>query len=372
MSSAWGDFDDIPKHTNKQVRLVRGPQGSSTRERAHSDKQDEKEDCDWGFGSEDTNDDIQNEADSDSSKFIPIYERYLQDKQSIVLKTQNFKTFANDPQKALREWFENEGHEFGMRIDQPGENQFVCKLDLPIGEHDFTITSEIHNKRKDAIDEVCLASCRMLDDCQLLYPWQTSTTSNKEDSDKRKLINEANKEDDIEFDRTISSKRHCNSTTTSAQHSAEPKRASNNVNTYESLMARWNELNMSILRLKAELVKLDLSVSKGGGGNQVKQITIEKSDSVAPNSHGTNMTGELDDEVDPLDEYMSNLETKTRLSMDEKIEKSRLKSQISAYEREQSEVSRLIELAKPTFNLDKACPTAGNVRSRSSTMTKNE
>lgn len=331
--------------------------------------------CDWGFSRQDAHkasDGVNVGLDSDSSKFIPIYESYLADKQSVLggQQTKNSSTYSNNPQKSLREWFENEGHEFEVKVDQPREGQYICSLDLPIDDHDFSLTSEVHGKKQDAIDEICLVACRMLDQCELLYSWQFG--ANKESqSDRKRRIDEANKEDDIEFDST---KRQCHhsSPTSDRKTTSVPM-----VNTYESLMAKWNQLNMSILQLKAKLVKLDLSVTKAAARvvHKPKQNT---SSSINEHPQGTTSASEPndinddendskddndDDEIDPLDEYMSTLETKTKLSMDEKIEKSRIKSQIQAYEREQSSLTRMIELAKPKFSLNKACPpTKGNAR----------
>lgn len=362
MSSNWDDFSDIKGDKHKEChRAIKGPQRGPVRETDDDKKADqndtERTGCSWGFDG-DLDDVNHDEPESDTNKFIPIYERYLQDKKSVSSKTQNSNLFSNDPQKALLEWFENEGHEFSIETDQVKDNKFVCRLDIPVGEHDFTLTSDIHNKKKDAIDEICSYGCRMLDESQLLYSSLTATT--KEDIDRRKRFSEANKEDDIELDHTM--KKHCTNLNTSDRLSAGGNATSKNVNTYESLMARWTGVNMSILRAKAELSKLDLSVTKCDKTNPLERLTDAKD---KPVSSKPDDDHDDDDEVDPLDEFMSSLEKKTKLSMDDKIEKSRLKSQIASYEREQSELSRLIELAKPTFDLNKvasSCPATSGRR----------
>lgn len=107
---------------------------------------------------------------------------------------------------------------------------------------------------------------------------------------------------------------------------------------------------MSILQSKAKLVKLDLSVT-------TKRQQHTKPDSQGANNDASGNDASKDtednDEIDPLDEFMSSLDTKTKLSMDDKIEKSRLKTQIAEYERQQEEVARLLELAKPSFDSSK-------------------
>lgn len=334
-NSYWDDFEGSKKEErhNKSQADIAGRDDS---------KHDDKVSCDWGFRSGIDNRDDATEPSAENSnlsKFIELYECYLEDKHSIKKNTKNQSTYANNPQKTLQEWFDNEGHEFSIKIEQPRANQYVCSIDIPVEDQDFTITSECHNKKQEATDEVCLAACMMLDECQLLYAWQLGASSSKEDLDRKRRFDEANKEDDIELDQT-STKRLCDS-----------QKISSKVNTYESLLAKWNELNFSILKLKAELVKLDLSV--------VKQAEKPTKKSNSPTKDTCEDGGDDDeDEIDPLDEYMSSLETKTKLSVDEKIKKSRIKTQIASYEREQAEVSRLIELAKPKFDLNKACPPA--------------
>lgn len=352
-STGWDDFKSPPERAVAD-RLEQDNDSAEP-------KKEDRSACDWGFsGVPDTRaDNSETTTDNSSkSKFIAIYERYLENKSSIDQHTKNSSTFRSNPQKALRDWFENEGHEFSVGTEQSRTNQYVCSIDLPIDDQDFNITSECHNRKQDAIDEICLVACRMLDECQLLYFWQSGTTSLREDLDRKRRLDEANKEDDIELDQTRT-KHHCGTL---------KSRLNSNVYTYESLLEKWNELNMCILKLKAELVKLDLSVTKQASSNKSTAKTESLGNKTrdvggkhTPNANADeeeNSEGDDDsDEIDPLDEYMSSLETKTKLNMDEKIEKSRIKSQIAAYEREQSEVSRFIELAKPKFDLNKVCST---------------
>jgi len=332
MSEAWDDFREPSRDT--------GPKDRSESARKDDTGKDSQDVCDWGFSRKETQVEDGEVADpsSDSYKFVPVYEKYLEDKQSFSCETKNYNMYRSNPERAMREWFDNEGHEFELKIDHPRENQFYCTISLPIDEHDFVLTSEAHDRKQGAIDETCMTACKLLDSCQLLYSWQSAAISSKESAEKKQRLAEANREDDIELDRT-NSKRHCDSSSGGNQ-----KATLNKINTYETLMTKWNDLNMSILQLKAKLVKLDLRVTKGNQESLEAEKGIDSCD------------GSSDKEVDPLDEFMSTLENKTMLTMDEKIEKSRIKTQIASHEREQSEISRLIELAKPKFDLDKACP----------------
>lgn len=325
MSSGWDDFKDSSTVERKTKK--------SENEGEKVENPEDGAGCDWGFNGQNSHVNGEGELASDSNKFIPVYERYLQDKQSFNQNTKNHAMYSNNPQKVLREWFDSEGNEFAVKTDQLRETQYVCSLDLPLDDQDFTLTSEVREKEQDAVDEVCSIACRLLDESELLFTWQSDT---KEDLDKKRRLFEASKDDDIELDST-NIKRHRSS-------------GLREVNTYESLLAKWNELNMSILQLKAKLVKLDLSVTQ-------QRKPVRGSDSKTQGSIEAE-EGSDGDELDPLDEFMSNLETKTKLSIDEKIEKSRIKTQIAAYEREQDELSRLIKLAKPRFDLNKAYPTA--------------
>lgn len=349
MSSSWDDFEGSKKDERPKDRI----QGIVER---NEPQEDDRTGCDWGLRSgHGTGDDIGEIAveSSSLSKFIEIYEAYLEDRHSINSQTKNHSSYEGNPQKALQEWFDNEGQELLIKTEQPRANQYTSSLDLPVEDQDFTITSECHSRKQEAIDEVCLTACRMLDECGLLCSWQSGTVPLKEDLDRKRRLDKANKEDDIELDQTCT-KRHCDSV-----KSVSAKLPSK-VNTYESLLAKWNELNFSILKLKAELVKLDLSVAEQTDKQKKDRTTVKSpgiiTDVVDEHKTNTGDTNGEDDEIDPLDEYMLSLETKIKPSRDEKIKKSRIKSQIVAYEREQAEVSRFIELAKPKFDLNKACP----------------
>lgn len=370
MPGDWDDFDK-PAGYNKRKRDVKPEKDiiESNKEAKTSST------CDWGFGRQynQVSDEESNDLDviPDSRKFASIYEKYLENKSSFSnFKTKNLYKYQNNPEKTLKEWFDIEGHNFEFKTEQPSDNQYICTIDIPIDDQDFTISSEIHSRKRDAVEQICLTACKLLDDCALLYSWQSTNSKQRQDDDeeenagylleKRRLLMEANKEDDIELDST-SLKFHAHSGPVSESIGSN---LANGVNTYESLMAKWNELNMLILQLKAKLVKLDLSVTQKRTQQQQQSSTNktisekevkDKSNNVDDDSREV-VNDNADDEIDPLDEYMSTLNTKTKLSMDEKIEKSRIKSQIVSYEREQTEVSRLIELAKPKFNLNKVCP----------------
>lgn len=300
MSSAclgWDDFEDPASVQEDKPPPVRSVAEDTT-------DSNTKEDCNWGFNGPDR-ESCQAQLDSENSKFINFYEQYLSDKQSLDRKTKNHHFYANNPSKALREWFENEGHEYSHKLEQTRDSQYKCSIDVPVGDQDFTFDSEPHHKKQSAIDEVCLAACKLLDDSDLLRSWPQD--NGVKDLDRKRRIDEANKEDDIELDNT-----KCTS-------SQEPK---SKRTTQESLKSKWTELNMTILSLKAKLVKLDLSVSKQKKGSKDNE--------------------ESSDEEDPLDAFMSNLDKKTGLTLDEKIEKSRLKSKIADLEREQEEISEMI------------------------------
>ncbi|CAA3018598.1 Hypothetical predicted protein [Olea europaea subsp. europaea] len=377
MSSSWDDFYDSKAQSSKLKRH------NESKESNDDDVEDRKHvtGCDWGQGRPDEVDadpGSQDGGGKESSDFIPVYEQYLQDKRSIAQKsTANHKTYQNDPQKVLLDWFESCGNseEFSPEYEKSIDaNQWICNLDLIIDDTDFTLTSEPHARRNEALNEVCLDACRLLDLSGLLVRHRRSKTNEEEeDSRRRKRVSEAMKEDDLVFDRTSeqTKKRHCASPDESIgdsdtiRSSGASRSLSSQVNTYESLTARWQELNMSILKEKARLVKLDLSVAKPrqqSCDKRKREMVSDNSpetrgDEAEHNESESNANGpkegeensdEEEEEADPLDKFMSTLETKTKLSMDDKIEKSRIKSQIASLEREQCECARLIAIAKPS------------------------
>lgn len=295
MASSWEDFENPnTKLTEKLAVSSVAPEEADSTTSKH---------CDWGFKKPDCESDPA-QPSSESSKFINLYEQYLSDKQSLNSRTKNHHLYVNNPSRALHEWFDTEGHDYSHRLEQVRDSLYRCSVEVPVDDQDFTFTSETHPKRQTAVDEVCLAACKILDECDLLKSWQQDHVVN--DLERKRRIDEANKEDDIELDNTR------------LEISNEPKRKRN---TLESLKTKWSQLNITILGLKAKLVKLDLSVSKKNDDNN---------------------GGTESDEEDPLDAFMSNLDKKTGLTLNDKIEKSRLKSQISTLEREQEEIGETI------------------------------
>lgn len=385
-ASNWDDFHDppIPRGLTGQFRSKATHIETNSNAKHHAAHEEERS-CDWGMSSGgcyegDGNTDNQVDEENDNIElvnFIKTYERYLEDKQSIVRQTRNCKTFTNNPQKALREWFTNEGHDFKTTVEHlASEKKFIAKLDLPVFDQDFELTSEPHETKQEATDEICLDACRMLDDCQLLCPWQSETSGTKVADRKRRLRhNESDDDDEEEDDDYEAEENACGGHSHKKQHSG-PRESTGvaKVNTYESLMAKWSAMSMSILQLKAKLVKLDVSLAKtkshGAPRDGESETNSPSSNSGNKNSSKFELAAaaaeEDEDELDPLDEFMSNLDTSAKrgTSMEDKIEKSRIKSQISALEREQAEVSRLIDLAKPSgFNLDKKLAQSGVARS---------
>jgi hypothetical protein len=359
-ANEWDDFD-APK--TKQTK--------ETKADSPLDRTSPDGGCDWGQANgaeESLSNDCRPTKSSATLKFIELYEAYLNDKKSLTQQTSNHKVYSKNAQKELRDWFENEGHEFQLNVDQCAPGQFVCSIDLPIEDQDFTLTSEIHSKRAAAIEEVCLDACRMLDSCELLCAGQSGDKiSHEEELARKRRITEASKEDDIVFDRTTDTKRHCYSNDPLDLGSSSANKASGNrVYTYDSLMAQWTAVNMSILQSKAKLVKLDLSVAAPKQKRATtSSATSDKGCEVRSESprsdNGDEEVEETqigdEDEVDPLEEFMSSLETKTKLTMDEKIEKSRLKAEITKLEQQQEELAKLIGVTRPSFDSSKMTPS---------------
>lgn len=347
MSEGWDDFAD-PIDKKQASRRTDNRLKVESEEPSESKQDDQSETgCSWGqeersdrptaaakYGNKNLQDD-----DVESANFINLYEQYVSDRELIPKQTKKFKGYSKNAQQYLRDWFEYEGHgELKPELKSTNLNEFMCSIVLPVDGDHFPLTSKLHQTKKNAIDEVCLDACRLLDACGMLTTFSDYKNEDEgEDLERKRRIAEANKEDDIEFDSAATTKRHCVESGIGGNrevHSTNLKAGGrSNVNTYDSLMAQWSAVNMSILQLKAKLVKLDLSVTKANA----KPVKKSQGDTY----------DEEDSEIDPLDQFMSNLETKTALSMDEKIEKSRLKLQIATQEKEQSKLAKMIELAKP-------------------------
>lgn len=344
MSGNWDDFDDSFK-TSSEPKTSEANSGLQ-KQVAESSRSDENASCQWGFRSgpgncvlNDEDADGDNDcSNSDTKAMIVVYEKYLDDKQSFLSnRTSNHSKYVNNAQKLLQEWFEREGHEYDVETDSHNQTQFICSLRLPIGDQDFEVTSDASSTKKAAQDEITLTACKLLDEVGLLFPWQADKDI---DAGRKQRLMDARKEDDIEFEDThVSKKYHLDGQVGCASTASRGANNKREVDTYESLMAKWSQTNLAILKLKAELVKINMSV-KCAKYSQEERLS---------GAEGANqaMDAEGEDEIDPLDAYMLSLDKKTKLSIDDKIEKSRIKSDIQMYQREQERLGRLIELAKP-------------------------
>lgn len=173
-------------------------------------------------------------------------------------------------------------------------------------------------QKKDAIAAACLRSCQLLDQVGILFPWQSTQDT------KRKSKANRGEDDDDDCDMI-------DETGESELKQAKKQAArQNRAETLDSLNAKWTETCEQLQKLKSKLVRISMH-------DPGRPETMPSSGA----------------ELDALESYMSSIQNQdgNTSRMANKIEKSKLKMQISQLTKEQARLERLIKIAKPSFKL---------------------
>lgn len=315
-----------------------------------SDDDDEKEEdpgCTWGMNDDVDEDDINNDYLTPLGQVLSLLQTGIGSE-----KTPNEDSFCNDPQKVLRTWFDQEGYDFEFKVNCV-HNKFKCILDVPIDGQSVNFEGDTHIKvekikycllnyrlilfnifdlylqRKDAIQDVCLKACRILDKADLLYAWQ------KRREARKKRENESDSDGDM-IDETDQYKQK------KAKRDALREGIKYKIENYDTLNERWKELSIQIASFKAKLAQMNV---------QSKKIAVK----IVKPLKESEANEKEESEDDPLESFMADIKKSesnaTKTPLEFKIEISKLKSQITSLEMEQRKVERMLEIAKPRGTL---------------------
>nr|CAG4634644.1 EOG090X026V [Alona affinis] len=228
-----------------------------------------------------------------------------------VIEEGNEDLFLDDPKKTLRGWFEREGYELEYKVEEKSYAHFVCRIDLPIDSATGApISAEATvkgGKKKEAVVQCALEACRILDRHGLL---RKSNHESKASQKKRRCDDDYySSDEDTFFDRTGAAERK--------RHAKIKDKAADNVETYDSLMLKYDNI-----------------------GKEIAQIR----DSLDAASTASKATSDM--ETDDLDSYITALQ-----AQESKPKKSAaaLRVMLHQLEKEQSKLKVLINVARPTL-----------------------
>jgi protein phosphatase 1D len=75
----------------------------------------------------------------------------------------NEASYADDPKKTLRGWFEREGLDLEYECTEKGYATFHCTVSLPLEEGTVVAEATVKGKKKEAVAQCALEACRLLD-----------------------------------------------------------------------------------------------------------------------------------------------------------------------------------------------------------------
>ncbi|KAG8199025.1 hypothetical protein JTE90_021040 [Oedothorax gibbosus] len=270
-------------------------QGPEEEEEVEAKKPEEKNEdvCSWGMG-----EDAVEDEDSEINPF--------------ALSTANEELYLDDPKKTLRGWFEREGYEVEYNVEEKGHQTFMCTIQLPIdtlsGEF-MPVQTTVSGKKKEAVVACALEACRTLDRLGLLR--QSHHESRQRKKKKWEENDYYDSDEDTFYDRTgeIEKRREMR------KRLAKKTEAEN----FESLQAKLKGL---VEEVKGIEVKLEACAAQDA-------LSLK------------------DGDEDSLEMYMSNLSKAVNAPTD-KFEKRKLKLRLMEAQKEQLQLEKMLNIARPT------------------------
>lgn len=263
--------------------------------------------CSWGMR-EDAR--AEEEEEEGEEEFMAKFTTLLNTPQNEPSPNEN--AFADNPQKTLQIWFDQEGYDFDYQV-LPEGSHFKVIIQLPIEGRDVPIEGVCQSKKKDAITQLCLKVCKLLDRAERLYPWQHQ---NNRKRNRNKI--EEEEEEDL-YDETEQK------TVKKAKKLLEQKLKEKQIGaeTYESLKLKCEDWSKELCQVEERLQAM----------SKMKLQSARQ---------------EPDDVLDPLDRFMETQLVDDSKRMDVKIEKSKLKMKMKELEKQISRCEKLMVIARPT------------------------
>ena len=125
--------------------------------------------CTWGIDEDDAEE--AGEETADSKSLQAIIAALKSGSGGEAQQTDNSNAYAQNPTKSIQQWFEREGYDLDYKCDNI-HNKFKCTIDLPVDGQWIPVEGSLMHKKKEAIHDTCLKCCQLLDQAELLFPWQ--------------------------------------------------------------------------------------------------------------------------------------------------------------------------------------------------------
>ncbi|CAH1407547.1 unnamed protein product [Nezara viridula] len=224
----------------------------------------------------------------------------------------NEELYIDDPKKALRHWFEREGEELQFLTEQAEKGMIACKIVLPLddgGGKEMVVEFSARSK-KEAQVQCALEACRQIDKLGLFR--QSKQESKRHQKRNWEENDYYDSDEDSFFDRTgdLDLKRQ--------KRMKKAGKIQETVETYESLMAKHNDVTERLKESQLKLQKLlDLS-----------QVETENEN----------------EDQDALDKFMKTLKHDKPAKLDIKI----ARDEVEKLKKEEDHLRKLINIVKPT------------------------
>lgn len=258
-------------------------------EEKRREEREEEEGIDWGMG-----EDADEETDLSENPYAVA---------------PNEELYIDDPKKTLRGWFEREGYDLEYNVEEKGFGQFLCTVELPIG-NGMIAEALVKGKKKESVVQCALEACRILDRFGMLR--QATHESRKRKAKNWEEDDFYDSDEDTFLDRTgaVEKKRQ--------QRMQAAGKVQQEAETYDTLLKKYNEVQ-----------------------EQIKQM--EKQYMIAAQKLYQDSGDAADSDEDALDAYMTQLSS----GIVDKKAVSNLKNQLQSLHSERDRLQKLVNLAKP-------------------------
>ncbi|CAG7727111.1 unnamed protein product [Allacma fusca] len=235
---------------------------------------------------------------------------------------QSSELSLDNPKKTLRGWFEREGYDLEYDVREKAPGHFICRIDLPLdGPEGSKVFAEVEvkGKKKEAVHQGALQACQILDKYGVLRQSHHEGRTKRKDRDWADEDYYSSDEDTF-LDRTgtVEKKRE--------KRMREAGKIETKIETYETLLEKDRLLQKEIGALREKIAKAEA-------------------------------VPDQDEEVDPLDAYMTDLKAGAS-------DVKKLKSKLREIVADQVKNQKLLDIARPAIDAISLSSSCKNISSK--------
>ncbi|XP_061897714.1 kanadaptin isoform X1 [Entelurus aequoreus] len=252
----------------------------------------EESGCSWGMAEEPVPEEDENEENPFSTEFH-------EDQEAAYLK---------DPKKALQGFYDREGEELEIEYEDQNHGTWLCRIKLPVDDAlGRQLVAEVTHtgKKKEAMVQCCLESCRMLEARGVLRQEAVSRKRKKKNWEDEDYYDS---DDDTFLDRTgtVEKKRQ--------ERMKKAGKIQQRTETYESLIAKLSEVEKEVAETQKKL---------GTGGKDASSSSND----------------------DTLDAFMTAVRSEAAMDA---VERRKLHVHVAHLRKDAQRLRKLVELTRPT------------------------